>query len=56
MRPGDWFVKADLKYAYFTTPIGLSHQQYLRFMLDRESYQFTYLSFGLSCAPAYSPR
>ena len=25
MRPGDWFVKADLKYAYFTTPIGLSH-------------------------------
>ena len=27
------------------------HQQYLRFMLDREGYQSTCLPFGLSCAP-----
>ena len=51
LRPGDWFVKVDLKDAYLTAPIDSSHQQYLRFMLDRESYQFTCLPFGLSCAP-----
>ena len=38
LRSGDWFVKVDLKDAYFTVPIEASHQQYLRFMLDRESY------------------
>ena len=51
LRPGDWFVKVDLKDAYFTVPIDPGHQQYLRFMLDKESYQFTCLPFGLSCAP-----
>ena len=51
LRPGDWFVKVDLKDAYFTVPIDSGYQQYLRFMLDRESYQFMCLPFGLSCAP-----
>ena len=56
LRPGDWFVKVDLKDAYFTVSIDSSHQQYLRFMLDRENYQFTCLPFSLSCAPVHSPR
>ena len=51
LQLGNWFVKIDLKDAYFTIPIDSGHQQYLRFMLEGESYQFTCLSFGLSCAP-----
>ena len=51
LQSGDWLVKVDLKDAYFTVPIDSDHQQYLRFMLDREDYQFTCLPFSLSCAP-----
>ena len=50
LRSGDWFVKVDLKDAYFTIPIDSGHQQYLRFMLEEERYQFTCFPFGLSCA------
>ena len=56
LRPGDWFVKVDLKDAYFTVPIDLSHQQYLRFTLDRESYQFTCPPLACPVPPAHSPR
>ena len=51
LQLGDWFVKVDPKDAYFTIPIDSNQQQYLRFMLKGESYQFTCLHFGPSCAP-----
>ena len=51
LKSGDWFVKVDLKDAYFTVPIEANHQQYLRFTLEGKNYQFTCLPFGLSCAP-----
>ena len=51
LSPGDWFVKVDLKDAYFTVPIDSGHHHYLRFMLGKEKYQFTCFPFGLSCAP-----
>lgn len=51
LKSGDWFVKVDLKDAYFIVPVESSHQQYLRFMLDGESYQFTCLPFSLFCTP-----
>ena len=48
---GKWLAKLDLKDAYFTVPIFLNHQKYLRFAVDKIRYQFTCLLFGLSCAP-----
>ena len=44
-------MKVDLKEAYFTIPIDSGHQQYLKFTLEGESYQFTSLLCNLSCAP-----
>ena len=49
LHQGDWMVKVDLKYAYFTIPIHQDHQKYLRFMVDGTCYQFTCLPIGLSC-------
>jgi len=40
----------DLKDVYFTIPIYQDYQKYLRFITDGTCYQFTCLSFSLSCA------
>jgi len=42
---------ADIKDAYYTVPVALEHQKYLRFMWRDKLYQFSCLPNGLSSAP-----
>ena len=51
MQRGDWLVKLDLKDAYLTVPIHSSHQKYLRFQWQGQTWEFKVLPFGLSSAP-----
>ena len=48
---GDWMCTIDLKDAYFSMPISLGDQKYLRFLWQGQLYQFQALPFGLSAAP-----
>lgn len=41
----------DLKDAYSLIPIAESHRKYLRFIFNKQIYQFNCLPFGLNCAP-----
>ena len=51
LKKDDYLVKIDLKDAYFTVPIWVNHQKYLRFPWKENLYEFTCLPFGLSSAP-----
>ena len=41
----------DLKDAYYSVPMAISHRKYLRFSWRGQLYQFTWLPNGLSCGP-----
>ena len=51
MQEGDWLIKLDLKDAYLSIPVCLSHQQYLKFTWQGQQWKLTSLPFGLSSAP-----
>ncbi|KZS07400.1 Uncharacterized protein APZ42_028944 [Daphnia magna] len=51
IRKGDWLTKIDLKDAYLTIPMAQTHRKFLRFIWDGDTFEFTCLPFGLSCAP-----
>ena len=51
IQQNDWFTKLDLKDAYFAVSVHPSHRKYLRFVWDKEVYQFVSLPFGLASAP-----
>jgi len=48
---GDYFVKVDLKDAYFTVAIHPDHTKYLKFRWKGVIYMFTSLPLGLASAP-----
>ena len=49
-QPEDWLAKVDLKDAFFTIPMHSFHRQYLKFIFQGKTYQFTCLPFALSSA------
>ena len=61
MVQGDWLTRIDLKDAYFAVPIHDTHQKYLIFIWQQQTYQFTY-AYHLASAqrqessPSYSSR
>ncbi len=51
MKPGCFMASIDLKDAYYSVPICIEHQKFLKFALNKQRYQFTCMPNGLSCAP-----
>ena len=51
LKKGDFMVKLDFKDAYFTVPVWLGHQKYLRFLWKETLWEFACLLFGLASAP-----
>ena len=51
MKPVCFMASVDLKDAYYTVPIHLSNQKYLKFWFDGVFYQYTCLPNGLASAP-----
>ena len=51
LRKDDYMVKLNLKDAYFTVPVWINHQKYLRFLWKGTMWEFACLPFGLASAP-----
>ena len=51
INKGDYMINIDLTEAYLTVPIHPNSQQFLRFLLQGESYQFVTMPFSLNVAP-----
>ena len=48
---GDFMIKLDLKDAYFTVPVWIGYQKYIRFLWKETLWEFACLPFGLASAP-----
>ena len=51
IKPGDWFVKVDLRHAYFCVLVHALFRKYLQFSVGGKIYQFRGWPNGLSEAP-----
>ena len=51
VRPGCYMASLDLKDAYFSVPIALEQQRYLKFLWRGVLYQFQCLPMGLTSSP-----
>ena len=51
MTPNCYMASIDIKDAYYTVPIAIEHQKYLKFAWRDKLYQYTCLPNGLSSAP-----
>ena len=50
MTPNCYMASIDIKVAYYTVPIALEHQKYLKFAWRDTLYRYTCLPIGLSSA------
>ena len=50
LQQGEWVTLMDFSYAYFHIPITRRSRKYLRFHLNKVTYQFKALPFGLATA------
>ena len=50
MKPGVFMASIDLKDAYYSVPIRIAYQKYLKFAFNIKLYQFTCMRNGLSSA------
>ena len=51
LQTGEWVTSSDFSDAYFHIPINSRLRKYLRFSLNKQTFQFTALPFGLATAP-----
>ena len=51
MTPGCFMTSIDLKDAYYSVPMALEHQKYLKFVWRNQLYAFTCLPMGLTSSP-----
>ena len=51
LQKGEWVTSLDFSDMYFHIPIHHRSCKYMRFYLNRQTYQFTALPFGLATAP-----
>ena len=51
IKKNNFMASVDLRHAYYSVPIAIEHQKYLRFMWKNKVFQYTCLPNGVSCAP-----
>jgi hypothetical protein len=51
IQKDDFLTSLELKDAYFRIPVALDHKKYLRFLWEKQCYEFQCLSFGLKSSP-----
>ena len=51
LQKGEWVTSLDFSDAYFHIPISQRSRKYLRFHMNKVTYQFSVLPFGLATAP-----
>jgi len=51
IRPSCFMTTFDLKDVYYSVPVALEHQKYLKFIWRDQLYAFTSLPMGLSSSP-----
>ena len=51
MTPGCFMTSIEHKDAYYSVPMALEHQKYLKFVWRNQLYAFTCLPMGLTSSP-----
>ena len=51
IRSQEWTVSIDIRDAYLRVPMHKAVRKYLRFVVNKQIYQFTCLPFGLATSP-----